>query len=129
MESAAARKFERRLSDLSVGQNNPPLDGFQVLRIQHDQRSCAFDFLFLTKSAGEPAVVETGVIRPVVLELPAEDGIVEQLGFLEVGSREFDVVDAPVVGRVYSCIVVETRTAGAPVYIAADAVRPFTRFF
>src|SRR5579863_4148580 len=105
MESSAAGEFEGGPGNLPVGQDDAALDGLEVRRVEDNQRSRALDLLLLAEPAGQPAIVEAGVLRSVVLELPAEDGVVEQLGFFKIGGREFDVIDAPVIGRVHSSIV------------------------
>src|SRR5581483_846836 len=105
MEPASAGKLEGVPGDLPVSQHDPALNGVQVRSIKHNQRTAALDFLLFAESAGQAAIMKARVIRPVILELPPEDGVVEPLGLLEIDGRKLDIVDAPVVGGVHRRIV------------------------
>ena len=105
METAAAGEFEGGFGDLPIGEDDAALQSFHIRGVEHNQWTGAFDFLLFTEAAMQPAIVETGVLRSIVFELPAENSGVEELRLLDVGGGEFDVVDAPVVGHVHSSIV------------------------
>ena len=47
----------------------------------------------MEETAAYPTVLECGVVRAVVRELPSEERLEERAGFLQVARRNFDVVD------------------------------------
>ena len=96
MESPPAGKLEGLPRDVAAADPDPLLDLPEIQGVEHDQRPSGGDRVDSAQPAGEPAVAEAGVVRPVVGELPAEDAGVELLRGGDVGDGKLDVVDTPV---------------------------------
>ena len=96
METAPTGESEDRLGDRCSRRFDAPLRLGQIIRIQDDQRTAGSYGFARGKAAGQPAIAELGVRRPVVGELPVEYGALERLAARDVGDVELNVVDLPV---------------------------------
>ncbi len=99
MEAATPWKTENRLGDITSGFDDGGFRGLETLGIENDKRPTGLVLSLAGKPAVQASVFERRVGRPVVGELPAEDGAIELLGFVDVGAAELDVVDAEVVAH------------------------------
>src|SRR5579871_6972917 len=93
MKAAATREGEDLFDDLSSRGFDVLLGGSQVTRVDHHQQGLYRARQIARKSPGEPAIDETGVVWPVVFELPSERGTVELFCGGDVDGRKFDVID------------------------------------
>ncbi len=96
MKPAPAGKRKGLAADNSAQTFKALLHYIQIIRIQDDQRTAGSYGFARGKAAGQPAIAELGVRRPVVGELPVEYGAVERLAARDVGDVELNVVDLPV---------------------------------
>ena len=92
VESPASGECEDLLGDLTFRLAYLRFLFLQHGVVEHDQRASSATRA-LHESTVEPAVVETRVVRPVIGVGPSEDVTVELLRRLDVGDRDFDVVD------------------------------------
>src|SRR5580704_14789424 len=99
MEASASGKAEGLAHDFSAGCRDFGIGFFQGSGIDHDQRAAGLDGIGTgtlrpsVESSGQTAVVKAGVIRPVILKVPAKDLAIETLSRCDVGGGKLDVVD------------------------------------
>src|SRR2546425_1048370 len=99
MESAAARKRVVRPYVFPPALFDFPFARFEWGGVDPHQGLGGPAGGFLRDPAAQAAVLEARVARPVVLEPPAEDLLIELFRAADVGRAELDVVDPPVVIR------------------------------
>src|SRR5689334_10057695 len=97
MEPAASRERVGLADDLPARLRDLRFDRFELDRVDHDQWIRGPNGRVLREPATQTAILEARVVRSVVLELPAEDLLIELLGPAHVGRAELDVIDPPVV--------------------------------
>src|SRR6266700_1845080 len=96
MEAAATGERVGLSDDLPARLLDLRLDVFQTGGVDDHERIGGPDGRVLGEATAQAAILKAGVVRSVVLELPAEDLLIELLGPADIGRAELDVVDLPV---------------------------------
>ena len=96
MKPAPAGKIERRLRDDAAGGLHRGQSGLEVDGVDHHQRTARLGPLAATEAAGNAAVLETGVVRPVIREGSSENRAVEFASHRDVRHGKLHVVDPAV---------------------------------
>src|SRR2546428_3971124 len=99
MESAAARKRVGLPYDLPTGLLDLSFDRFELGGVDHHQRIGGPDRGVPREPAAQAAVLEARVARPVVLQPPAEDLLIELFPAAGGGRAAPDVGDPPGASR------------------------------
>src|SRR5205807_8711905 len=99
----------RLAHDLAPGLLDLRFDRFQLAGVDHYQWIGRADGCVLREPAAQPTITEARVVRSVVLELPAEDLLIELLGPADIRRAELEVIHlAVMVARRHSASVGET---------------------
>ena len=98
MKPAASRKLEGLLDDPSIRLADLRESQVEILGVQDDQGSTRRRLGVQAEPPDLPTrpPLDAGLVRPVIVELPAKRRLIEALGVGHVRDHEFDVVD-PVV--------------------------------
>ena len=110
VKSTSAGKAEDRPHDGSSGLSDPPFHGFEIDGVNDNQRPTSDPGCGL-KTSAQPAVGKAGIVRPIVLEAPAECLALESLDIRYAGDRELDVIDPAIVLGGTHRNLLQSRTA------------------